>query len=185
MTRTDKAQRVALLVIDVQQGLCAGPYAAFDAQGVIARINQAIAKARAVGAMVVFVQHDEPEGLVYGSPWWQLAEGLQALPGDHYVRKQGSSAFYQTKLDELLKAHGVQRLIVCGLQSEFCVDSTVRNALERGYPVTLVEDAHTTMDNGVLKAAQISAHTTATLRHIGGYAGQVHPVAASDLELRA
>lgn len=60
----------------------------------------------------------------------------------------------------------MDRLVVCGFQSEFCVDTTTRRALALGYPVTLVADGHSTTDNGVLSAAQISAHHNATLTNI-------------------
>ena len=53
---------------------------------------------------------------------------------------------------------GVDELVVCGLQSEFCVDSTVRHASTLGFPVTLVADAHSTWDAASLTAAQIIEH---------------------------
>ena len=175
------AKRAALLVIDVQQGLCAGPYAAHDSVAVIARINGLLLRARAAQALVVLVQHEEAEGLVYGSAEWQLADGLAALPTDARVRKQASSAFHQTRLPTLLQAQGIERVLVCGLQSDYCVDSTVRSALEHHYAVTLVSDAHTTVDNGQLTAAQITAHHNRTLSNLGGYGVTVTACAAADV----
>ncbi len=69
----------ALLVIDVQRGLCEGKYATFDADGVIRRINGVAAKARAAGVPVIFIQHDSQDGVLdLGSEGWQLARGLEA-----------------------------------------------------------------------------------------------------------
>jgi len=65
------------------------------------------------------------------------------------------------------------------LQSEFCVDSTVRGALAHGYPVTLVSDGHSTLDNGALRAAQISAHHNATLVNLGSYGPKVTAITAN------
>lgn len=158
----------ALLIIDVQHGMCAGEYVAHDAERVIQRINAVSAKARAAGVPVVFIQHDEDDGpLRLDSPGWQLAQGLHAEPADLRVRKRTSSSFHNTTLHALLRERGVDRVVACGLQSEYCVDSTVRSAVQHGYDVTLVSDAHSTFDNAVLSAAQITAHENATLNGFG------------------
>jgi len=68
----------AVLVIDVQRGLCEGEYQTFNAAGVIDRINEVTAKARAAGALVVIIQHESKDGvLVHGSRGWELAPQLQ------------------------------------------------------------------------------------------------------------
>jgi nicotinamidase-related amidase len=176
----------ALLVIDVQQALCTGKYAAFDIERVVARINDVAGKTRAAGAPVIFVQHEaDGSPLQHDSAGWQLDERLDVRPTDLRLRKSASDAFHQTDLQALLQSRGIDRLIVCGLQSEFCVDSTVRRALDLGYPVMLVSDAHSTMDNGVLPAAQISAHHNATLRNLDSYAPKVTLATAADLRIEA
>ena len=172
----------ALLIIDVQQALCTGRWACFEADRVIGRINTLIAAARAAGAPVVVVQHESVDGpLDHGSSGWQLAPALQVQPGDVRVRKRATDAFHETELHALLQARGVTRLVVCGFQSEFCVDSTVRRALGLGYEVTLVANGHATLDNGVLSAAQIAAHHTLTLAHVDSYATRVTPLRASEV----
>lgn len=169
----------ALIIIDVQQALCAGPYAAFDIGAVIERINTISAKARAARMPVIFVQHEEAGGpLPYGGEGWQLAAGLQVQPEDLRVRKTTPDSFHQTNLHQLLRERGVSDVIVCGLQTDFCVDTTVRRAFTFGYQVTLVADAHSTLDNGVLTAAQIIAHHNATL---GNFGPLVKVVPASEL----
>lgn len=176
----------ALLVIDVQQALCTGRWAAFDIEQVIERINALSAKARAAGMPVVLVQHEEGEGpMAFDSPGWQLAAGLDTQPGDHRIRKQTTDSFHETALQPLLQQHGITQLIVCGLQSEFCVDSTVRRALALGYQVVLVSDAHSTLDNGVLSAAQISAHHNATLANITSFGQRVSTTPAAELRLES
>lgn len=174
----------ALLVIDVQNGLCSGEEAAFDIDRVVARINAAIAKARAAAVPVVFIQHEETDGpLQFASAAWQLYQPLAAEAGDPRVRKTATDSFHKTELHALLQSLGIGRVVVCGLQSEFCVDSTVRGALAHGYPVTLISDAHSTVDNGVLSAAQISAHHTATLCNVGSFGPRVTTVAADSLRI--
>ncbi len=148
----------ALLIIDVQTALCCGQWAAFDIDRVVDRINAVAAKARAAGVPVILVQHEDDGPLRFGSNGCQLYEQLAAQPGDLRIRKTAADSFHRTELRATLQSLGVDRLIVCGLQSEFCVHATVCGALALGYPVTLIADAHTTLDNGVLSAAQISAH---------------------------
>lgn len=172
--------QTALVVIDVQQAMCAGECAAFEIDSVIDPINALSAGGRAAGAPVVLVQHEEDDGpLRFGTDGWQLAARLATRPDDLRVRKRTSDSFHRTDLHALLQARGITDLVVCGLQSEFCVDSTVRRALSLGYPVVLVTDAHSTFDNGVLPAAQITAHHNATLANLGSEGRRVTQVAAS------
>jgi nicotinamidase-related amidase len=178
-------RKSALLIIDVQKALCTGRWAAFDIDRVIQRINAVAAKARAAGAPVVLIQHEDAEALRFGSEGWQLDERLAARPQDIRLRKTATDSFHRTELQALLQSRGVGQLVVCGLQSEFCVDSTVRAALALGYPVVLVADAHATMDNGVLSAAQISAHHNATLANIDSFGPRVTTTAAAELRIEA
>lgn len=172
----------AVLVIDVQQGLCEGEGAAFDCAGTIARINQVTAKARAAGAGVVFVQHESGAGdLEHGSPAWQLADGLDVHPSDIRVRKTTPDAFLRTGLEPLLRQHGVTRLVVCGMHTEFCVDTTTRRALALGFPVVLVSDAHTSAGNEALGPAQVIAHHNATLTQISSFGPRAVAVSAQAL----
>ena len=170
----------ALLVIDVQQALCSGPYAVFEAPQVIARINQVASLARRAGAPVFVIQHEEPNSpMAHGAEGWQLAEGLANEPSDIALRKTASDSFHQTPLQAWLQARGVMQLVVCGLQTDFCVDTTIRRALALGYPVTLVADGHSTLDNSVLSAAQIIAHHNETLSHIDSFGPKVRLVPAA------
>lgn len=164
----------ALLVIDVQQALCFGEEAAFESERLIERVNHLSEQARRSGIPVVMVQHEEEEGpLARGGEGWALARGLVVEESDILVGKAASDAFHCTGLHEELARRGVNRVVICGLQSDFCIDSTTRRALGLGYEVTLVSDAHSTCGSGLLSAAQISAHHTATLGNIGGYSHTV------------
>ena len=154
----------ALLIIDVQAGLCVGKYKAFDVEGLIERINSVSARARTAGLPVVLVQHEEQdEGFVHGSADWQLGESLVTADSDLRLRKTFGDAFKETRLHEMLQELGVSELIVCGMQSDFCVDATVRGAVALGYPLTLISDGHSTLDSEGLTAAQIIAQRNEAL----------------------
>ena len=175
----------ALLIIDVQQVLCSGSNAAFEVGRVIDRINLVSQKVRAAGALVVVIQH-ETEGageMDYGTDPWKLAPGLKTEGCDVYVRKKATDSFHQTELRATLQSRGIDTLIICGLQSEFCVDTTTRRALALGYPVILVSDGHSTRDNRVLSAAQISAHHNETLANIESFGPRVRAVPANEVQI--
>lgn len=176
----------ALLIIDVQHGLCSGECEAFEATRVIERINVVSQKMREAGALVVVIQHEAPAGpLEYGTEGWNVAPGLDVQPTDIYVRKKATDSFHNTDLQGILQAHGVKKLAICGLQSEFCVDTTTRRALALGYPVTLVSDAHSTMNNSVLSAAQITAHHNETLANITSFGPRVVAVPSTEVKIDA
>ena len=172
----------ALLVIDVQQGLCEGEGAAFESDAVITRINAVAGKARAAGVPVIFIQHESSSGyLEHGTREWQLADGLQAQPGDLRVRKTTPDSFLRTDLQALLQNLHVDHVAICGMHSEFCVDTTTRRALALGYPVTLVADAHTSAGNSALTPRQVIDHHNATLTNISSFGPKVTAVASDAL----
>lgn len=174
----------ALLIIDVQHALCAEPYQVFEAREVIARINEVARKARAAGAPVIVVQHESQGGVLdFGSTGWQLAQGLEVLAQDVRLRKTASDAFHHTELQAMLQARGARHLIVGGMQSDFCVDTTVRRALALGYPVTLIADGHSTLDNAVLSAAQIRAHHNLTLSGLSSFGARATAVPADQIRI--
>ncbi len=173
----------AVLVIDVQRALCEGQFAAFEADRVIARINEVLEKARAASVPVVFIQHESRDDLFkHGTDGWQLAEGLNALPSDIHLRKTATDSFHKTDLHAILQNSGINELVICGFQSDFCVDTTTRRALSLGYPVVLVSDAHSTIDNEILTAAQISQHHNVTLANITSFGPRALPKPASQVQ---
>ena len=155
----------ALLVIDVQEGM--EPYTAYDGKGVVSRIAELIDRARNAGTKVVYIQHDggaeAGHPLAKGTPGHAIHHAIAPRAGETVIGKTQCSSFLGTSLDQTLKASDIDHLIVCGMQTEFCVDTTVRSAHEHGYKVTLVSDAHSTGDTQVLKAKDIVAHHNRTL----------------------
>lgn len=174
----------ALLIIDVQSALCSGDHAVFESQRVVDRVNQVSEKARSAGVPVILMQHESPSGsLERGSDGWKLDSRLVVDDADLVLAKKAADAFHRTNLQAELERRGITHLIICGMQSEFCVDTTTRRALALGYPVTLVSDAHSTSDSGILTAAQISAHHTATLESISSFGPRVIARLAAEVEV--
>lgn len=136
----------ALLVIDVQKGVVLH---AWQKESVVERINLAIASARNAGVPIIWVQHSEEE-MPVGSEFWQIIPELVPQPQDARIDKIYGSSFKETDLAEILAQENVSHLYITGSQSENCVNATTIDALERGFTVTLVSDAHTTDDESVV-----------------------------------
>ncbi|MHC8305277.1 cysteine hydrolase family protein [Pseudomonas sp. PB3P13] len=172
----------ALLIIDVQHALCTGDYECFEIKRVIDAINGLSAKARKAGAPVVLIQHEEESGpFVHGTPEWQLAETLVTAPQDLRVRKTTPDSFYQTPLRKLLPEQDFEQLIICGLQTDYCVNATVRQALKLGYDVVLAGDAHSTVDHGNLRAEDIIAEHNKDLARLTGSVARIDVKPAADI----
>jgi nicotinamidase-related amidase len=153
----------ALIVIDMQQGSFGPDSRRHDAAGLVERLNHLARTVRADGGVVVFVQHDGLPGDPHHpeAAGWHLLPGLEARPDDTIVRKTSCDAFLGTVLDEVLRESGIDRLIITGCATDYCVDTTVRSALARRWPTIVPSDGHTTADRAHLTASQIIAHHNA------------------------
>lgn len=151
---------LGLMVIDVQEAMF-GAAEPLNGHAVVARIQDLIARARAAKVPVFYVQHDGGTGDEFdrNGPGFPFMAEIAPQPGDSVTVKKRNSGFYETDLHEKLQAAHIDHIIVCGMQTEYCVDATVRSAFDRGYRVTVVCDAHTTFDSQLLPAATIIAHT--------------------------
>jgi nicotinamidase-related amidase len=171
--------RTALLVIDAQVNMFDPALPAHGAEALLPRLVRLVERARAAGMPVVFIRNcggpgdpDERD-----TPGWQLHPALPRQDGDPLFDKSTTDAFASTPLAGALAARGVTRLVVAGLQSEHCVRATTLGALQRGFEVTLVADAHATYDAAGRSAAAISAGVNAEL------AGRAAVVSAEALSL--
>ena len=157
----------ALVVIDVQNGVVPD---AWNRASVISNINSLVEKARSTSIPVIWVQHSEEE-MPIGSDYWQIVSELNPLDSEPRVRKEYGSSFEATNLDQILADLKVGNLILCGAQSNNCVRHTSHAALEKGYDITLVGDAHTTSDDqyaGIkLSAEQIVAEQNRAFANYG------------------
>ena len=152
-----------LIIIDLQEGPFGGGHAKHDAAGLVSRLNALASAVRASGGAVIYVQHDGPAGSDHypDHPGWRLLSALDVRAGDAFVRKTSCDSFLATPLDAILEARGVQRLIITGWATDYCVDTTVRSALARGYPTTVPSDGHTAANRPHLAAEKIIEHHNA------------------------
>ena len=149
----------ALLVIDMQQAYFADRLQ-HDADAVIARINQVAAQIRQHQGKIIFIQHDG-DGIETEAPFtpgWEIYQGLNVESEDIKIRKVLNDAFANSSLAEFLQSNNINRLIICGWATDFCVDTTIRSAVSQGFDVIVLEDCHTLLDRPHLTAKQIITH---------------------------
>ncbi len=101
-----------------------------DQGSVLPRIGTLVAKARASGRPVIYIQHDGSKGhaLEPGTRGWGLHPSLQPAAGEPIVRKRESDSFFETMLDEELKKRGITHLVIAGDMTEYCVDTFLDSA---------------------------------------------------------
>jgi nicotinamidase-related amidase len=138
----------ALLVIDVQESFRRRPnWAAVSAPDIAARAARLAAAARAAGDLVVWILHSEPgTGGAFDPALGhvRLMDGLAPADGEPVMTKTSRNAFTTTGLQQLLTERGVGEVVVCGIQTEQCCETTARLAADLGYRVTFVTDATAT-----------------------------------------
>lgn len=147
----------ALVVIDLQVGVESKEKKLYQLDQVLKRVNERIAEYRRKSLPIIFVQHEE-EGMLVGSSNWQLFPELDAREEDHYIRKTHANSFFQTELKSLLDSLSIEALELCGAQTEYCVDTTIRVAHGLGYSLSMRRGTATTVDNDCWLAPEIIAH---------------------------
>ena len=140
MATVREGSNAALIVVDVQAGVVRD---AWDAPRIVANVARAVERARDQGVPVIWVQHGD-EHLVAGSDAWQWVPELAPRAGEPLIHKRFNSAFEQTGLDDELARRGASHIALAGAATNWCIRATAYAALERGYDLTLIADAHTT-----------------------------------------
>jgi nicotinamidase-related amidase len=140
MATVREGNKGVLLVVDVQNGVM---NEAWDAPRVIGNVARAVARARAQDVPVIWVQHSSEE-LPHGSPQWQWVPELVPAKKEVLIPKQFNSSFEGTALDDELARLEATHITLAGAATNWCIRATAYGALDRGYDLTLVKDAHTT-----------------------------------------
>ena len=154
--------KTALVAIDLQRGIVSMPAAPRSAPEVVQRAAQLAKALRTAGGTVVFVHvtpsQDGRDGLkpltdaiqaasrALPPDWADLVPELGIQPTDIVITKRQWGAFYGTELDLQLRRRGVDTIILCGISTSIGVESTARDAYERGYNQIFVEDAMASRD---------------------------------------
>ncbi|SEG42789.1 Nicotinamidase-related amidase [Thermomonospora echinospora] len=140
--------RRAVIVIDVQESFRRQPiWEATSNPAVVRQVRRLVEHARGEGDLVVWVLHAEAgSGTVFDPAlgFVRLMDGLAAGEGEPVLTKTAHNAFTTTNLQQILTARGVREVVVCGIRTEQCCETTARLASDLGFEVTFVTDATAT-----------------------------------------
>jgi nicotinamidase-related amidase len=146
----------ALLVIDVQNAMIHVDEPVYHASVTIENIQKIIKKARLNNIPVIYIQHNEiGSEFEYGIGSWQIADEIKPYEDDVLIHKTSPDSFNMTNLKQVLDTRLINDLVVVGMQTDYCVNATSLRALELGYRVTIIKDAHSTWGTKALTADKI------------------------------
>jgi nicotinamidase-related amidase len=136
-------ERSALLVIDIQDSFKATPrWERRSNRRFEENVDRLLQAYRAAGLPVIFVLHTDPDpAFETTSPYFKLMDFLAPAAGEPTLVKNTRNAFTSTNLAELLRAKGIERLAITGIQTEQCCETTTRLASDLGYDVDFVTEA--------------------------------------------
>ena len=142
--------KTALIILDAQVNMFDESFQIHRAGEIISTLSNLIDKARSKDFLVIYLRNNGPAGEPdeTGTPGWEIHPSFSLRADEIVIDKHSPDAFHETELKAKLDELEVRHLIVTGMQSEMCVDTTVRKAVELGYEVTLVRDGHSTFDFG-------------------------------------
>lgn len=160
-----------LIVIDLQTGMFDGVAEPpiHEAPVIAQRTRSLIDWARRDGRKVAFVRHDGPAGdpLAPGEPGWPVWPELGQADHEPTFAKNVGNAFSNPALGEWVAEQGAGEVVLVGAQSDYCVAATVKGAFAQGLGVTVVSDAHSTLNSPSETAAQIIARHNADFASAG------------------
>lgn len=175
-------RKLALLNVDLQNVFVQGsPIAAPDGVAVVGRINRLSAACRRRGVTVVHTAHvTRPDGsnvgvlgeiippvkdglIARGAPPAALHPSLQVEPGDILLEKPRFGAFHGTDLELVLRARGIDSVIITGIATNICAETTAREASVRDFRVFFMSDGTATSDMMGVPRAELQRATCASL----------------------
>lgn len=149
---------MVLLVIDAQQGICNEKLYRFDA--FVSTVQTLLSRAREKGVEVIFVRHDDgaAQMLTKGNAAFEVDASFAPLPGEKVFDKKVNSPFRSSGLLEYLQEKGEKDLMAVGLQTDYCMDATVKCGFEHGFRMIVPEGGNTTFDNDFMTGEQTYAY---------------------------
>lgn len=143
---------MVLLVVDTQKAIVnAGLY---NFEIFKTSVKELIKQARTYNVEVIYVRHDDGAGteLTKGADGFEIYEEFCPAIGEKVFDKKVNSPFRDTGLLEYLHKKGEKVIVVAGLQTDYCIDATIKCGFEHGFQVIVPEYANTTFDNDFMSA---------------------------------
>lgn len=141
---------MVLLVIDIQKGIT--DERLYDFEGFIKNTVRIIEAARQNNVEIIYVQHDDGPGTGFsiGDEEFEIADQVTPLQGEKRYIKETNSCFGNKELAAYLEIKNEDTLMIVGLQTNFCIDASVKSAFERGYKVIVPKRTNSTFDNAYM-----------------------------------
>ena len=138
---------MVLLAIDLQRGLLVEDL--YNYEGFVANMKKLLAEARERGVEVIYVRHDAGAGSGMSEGDWdfEFYDELAPLPGEKVFVKKVNSCFSNKELCKYLEDKGEETVIIAGLQTNYCIDASIKSAFDRDYGVIVPEGCNSTFDN--------------------------------------
>lgn len=143
-----------LLVVDAQSAIVNRRLYQFDL--FVSCVAALIRRARESSVEVIFVRHDDGAGatLTKGQPGFEIFEGFQPTADEMIFDKKVNSAFRETGLVEYLRQKGQDTIVVVGLQTDYCMDATIKAGFEHGFRMIVPAHANSAFDHPLMSAEQ-------------------------------
>jgi len=164
-----------LLIIDIQNDYFEGGACQLvNSQKVSLNAKKLLEEFRKKGFPIIYIQHfsirEDATFFIPNSIGVQIHENVKPKDGEVIVEKNYPNSFLETNLEEILNSLDTKELVICGMMSHMCVDSTVRAAFDKGYKCEVIYDACTTKDlsiNGeLIKAQEVHNSFMAALNYL-------------------
>lgn len=145
---------MVLLVVDAQTALISDKL--YHRDQFVRNVRALISAARANGIKIIFIRHDDgaKSTLTRGNPGFEIYSEFVPMHGEMILDKSVNSPFRDTGLTDFLHGIGGNEIIVCGLQTDYCIDAAVKCGFEHGFHMIVARDANSTFDNDFLTAEQ-------------------------------
>lgn len=114
-------------------------------------VKRLISAAREGGREVIYVRHEDEE-MARGTEGFEIYDEFAPVKDERIFDKRANSAFKDTGLSEYLREKGETEIMVVGLQTDYCIDATVKCGFEHGFKIIVPEYANSTFDNEFMSA---------------------------------
>lgn len=147
-------QDMILLVVDTQKAITNNSLYQFEL--FVSNVKKLIKKARENGIEIIFVRHDDGVGneLTKGNDGFEIYGEFQPEAEEKVFDKNVNSSFKNTGLLEYLQQKGKNTIMIVGLQTDYCIDATIKAGFEHGFRMIVPENTNSTFDNQYMTAEQ-------------------------------
>lgn len=146
---------MVLLIVDTQNSVVNAGIYALDT--FVKHVQTLIAEARHKQIEVIYVCHED-EDLIRGTEGYEIYEAFKPLATEKIFYKKVNSAFSECGLKEYLQSKNEKEIIICGLDTDYCIDATIKCGFEHGFHMIVPAYANSTVDNRFMTGEQSYAY---------------------------